>query len=786
VTRAFLAALWGDRPAIATLGYVRRGERSWQTEHFEAPAEMAARATELADLADVYFRVCPLRDVPDKGRGGEEFTGSIPGFWIDLDIGGAAKNGKLRVPTDDDADRVLADAGVPDPTIAVRSGSGGLHLYWLFEGDPRPIADAAELAAWRRESDAWQGRIVSAAEARGWCVDTTSDLARVLRMPGTKNWKTPAGSPVELVALDGPRIPVPDLAPLAQVSTPSTPVTPSYGPPTPDEIEAIRERLRELGPDRADGSGLPAWRLGMILSNDWALSEAEAIGFAREWNATCEPPYEEEDLVRKLRSGKASARGEYGRAREAHAHTRNMRAFLQAVSSGNRKPETGEPQCIVQRGGSYYLLRPDGGYHPPVGDRDFLVAARERLSWTGLEVPASKEKEDFLARFSTVADTISASVSLQRSRWDAATRTLHEATCPLRELGPMFHSDVDRWLRLLGGELQDKLLDWIATVTLLDRPSAALVICGPNSVGKALLALGLASLWRASGGPTEMRQAIGGFNSSVASCPLVWADEGLPRLPNGARATEILREEIGNATRKLSRKFLPDATLTGALRYVITANNDGVLDFSGEETTDADLDALGKRFLVIDLGRDDRAAVFLRELGGYAATTPWIAGDAIARHALWLRENRPVELGSRFCVEGNYDARKLALHDPFVGRLFERVRDALRVGTPTARIEGNVLWIAVELVKRDWWRGGSEKTPIDARRIVTAIRKVRPRAPEIPETKVLGRDKTRATYRSVDLDLYTEWVRKTFGEDDKTEGAEGAAPVLALVPEVKP
>ena len=70
-----------------------------------------------------------------------------------------------------------------------------------------------------------------------------------------------------------------------------------YGPASAALLQRARQRLQEHGP-AIEGQGgnahsRTAWG---ILVNDYALTEAEARELAIEWNATCVPPWDEDDL----------------------------------------------------------------------------------------------------------------------------------------------------------------------------------------------------------------------------------------------------------------------------------------------------------------------------------------------------------------------------------------------------------------------------------------------------------------------------------------------------------
>src|ERR1039458_4764568 len=76
------------------------------------------------------------------------------------------------------------------PTFVVRTGNGA-HAWWLFR---EPLIFESDED--RRNAGAlalrWQSLLRLNAAAHGWAFDRLADLARVLRVPGTKNCKDPA------------------------------------------------------------------------------------------------------------------------------------------------------------------------------------------------------------------------------------------------------------------------------------------------------------------------------------------------------------------------------------------------------------------------------------------------------------------------------------------------------------------------------------------------------------------------------------------------------------------
>ena len=112
----------------------------------------------------------------------------MPGVWADIDIAGAAHKAQDLPPGEADA-IALANAVGLAPSIFVRSGFG-LQVYWLFR-EPFVIESDAERQRLKSLSRRFQHSLRLQAKARGWALDPTADLCRVLRIPGTFNRKIP-------------------------------------------------------------------------------------------------------------------------------------------------------------------------------------------------------------------------------------------------------------------------------------------------------------------------------------------------------------------------------------------------------------------------------------------------------------------------------------------------------------------------------------------------------------------------------------------------------------------
>lgn len=144
-----------------------------------------------ADLTgDVWFGVNPVKGPArtSQGRGTAADVVRLAAVFADLDV----KPGGM--PTMEAAGLVISDLSDmlgTRPSALVLSGHG-MQPYWVLEGGP---SGAGARALLRRF-----GRLVAhVAEIRGGQVDPVYDLARVLRVPGTTNYKS---EPVAVIGLE--------------------------------------------------------------------------------------------------------------------------------------------------------------------------------------------------------------------------------------------------------------------------------------------------------------------------------------------------------------------------------------------------------------------------------------------------------------------------------------------------------------------------------------------------------------------------------------------------------
>lgn len=135
-------------------------------------------------------------------RGEETDIIAIPGLWLDLDFNSQGAHKAKGLPTEAEAHELLESAPY-EPSIVVHSGHG-LQAYWLFN-ETWVFEGNADRERAKSLNEGWQLWFQDKARKFGWHVDSTADLARILRIPGTYNCKTEPHRLAEIIQKSGKR-----------------------------------------------------------------------------------------------------------------------------------------------------------------------------------------------------------------------------------------------------------------------------------------------------------------------------------------------------------------------------------------------------------------------------------------------------------------------------------------------------------------------------------------------------------------------------------------------------
>jgi hypothetical protein len=149
-------------------------------------------ATLRQEDAYVYVGVGLHREIlPSKRRGGSHDIFALTALYADLDFYDPIHKDRPR-PCDQAEGREFLRTLRWAPTLVVQSGHG-LQPWWKLREPLTDMAQATQLLAY------WKHYIQGAAKTRGWKVDAVFDLARVMRVAGTRNYKRDPVVPVRIL-----------------------------------------------------------------------------------------------------------------------------------------------------------------------------------------------------------------------------------------------------------------------------------------------------------------------------------------------------------------------------------------------------------------------------------------------------------------------------------------------------------------------------------------------------------------------------------------------------------
>ena len=138
---------------------------------------------------DAYFALATFKDDSSRKADNAAFLRS---FFLDLDCG-TGKPYADQAAAAQALSIFISNTGLPSPTV-VNSG-GGLHVYW-------PLTEDVEVSEWIPHAKSLK-RLCAAHNLHADPA-VTADCVRILRVPGTSNFKKEPARPVQIVAQGQP------------------------------------------------------------------------------------------------------------------------------------------------------------------------------------------------------------------------------------------------------------------------------------------------------------------------------------------------------------------------------------------------------------------------------------------------------------------------------------------------------------------------------------------------------------------------------------------------------
>jgi len=209
-TLEFFTKLYGDAPQghfyiwIKWPGKDKRSKTLWCDTLRKAAEEVAFYNGE----TNVYFGICTserIKDYNQRTKFGDVHM--MPAFVLDVDYT-LPSHAKPGLPATREEALAIIEAAPLQATIIVESG-GGFHAYWKFS-EPLIFHNDDERTAAHDLSHAWQNRF--RADNPGITFDSTHDLPRIFRAPGSQNKNS--GGMCRVLTMDGPEYTMADIRPL--------------------------------------------------------------------------------------------------------------------------------------------------------------------------------------------------------------------------------------------------------------------------------------------------------------------------------------------------------------------------------------------------------------------------------------------------------------------------------------------------------------------------------------------------------------------------------------------
>ncbi len=474
--------------------------------------------------------------------------------------------------------------------------------------------------------------------APGCGVEGAKDAAKIFfvgKLPKSRDraWYATEGAPVDVDAL---------LAmPLEHAWQGAQKVTHGDVSSTPTDALARAEAAARLAPPAMqDGTaGVTCLRAALAIAKITRDEATTLDVLVRVYGPLCLPPWNDAtgELTHKASEAhKLIERDEAALAPTTSALDRHREAHAADWAHAPADPPANTPVLLRSRDGRTVLLweGDDRGLRPIAASvlrcrvRELGMQALVPLRYDGKSV-----KVDTILEDATTYGVTRHSFALTCTEYDPAGEGTVTVGFAPRGPAPRFDADADAWLRALAGAHYPRLEAWLASCAqrYIDRLAACLVIVGPPSIGKSMIADACAATWGAA--PPPMLLMVRQFNGQLLDCPIV-CDEEAQLFGSRELSTKAFRDMAQADERGVEKKHQERVALVGAQRYVVPCNELSDIRFADLGGGDV-VRALEDRLLVIDAA--DRAATChaalerLRLPDSFKVDLP-----RIAAHVAWI------------------------------------------------------------------------------------------------------------------------------------------------------
>lgn len=188
-TREFLDILYGKvDDGYIGISYIENGNVRTKWFHSSERDEVASYIIEEGKIHNTYYCVNPRKKrLSPYIRGSDKDVKCIVGAYADFDIKGLAHKQDALPESKEQLLDFLQNESPISLSLLIWSGNG-VHSIWLLE-EPYMMEDDSSYIG--NIIKGWEAYLKSKAlEMYGWKFDSVADTARMLRAPGTINFKT--------------------------------------------------------------------------------------------------------------------------------------------------------------------------------------------------------------------------------------------------------------------------------------------------------------------------------------------------------------------------------------------------------------------------------------------------------------------------------------------------------------------------------------------------------------------------------------------------------------------
>jgi hypothetical protein len=433
----------------------------------------------------------------------------------------------------------------------------------------------------------------------------------------------------------------------------SAPATAPRGGGTSPHLARAHALAARMAPSVAGHGGdeallRAATELATILGEDAAAIEAV---LAETFNVRCAPPWPVAKLKRE--AGRAAMRQATPEARYSRraAARREAPADTEALAfhaPGEESPFTARILVMTPEGNELWHYDPRVEAYRKCGLRSLHASLRLSGADSYIETRDGHKyitPQTLINEHANIVETVHVDFQTPAGAWLDIPSSVMRVGVPCPEIAPVYDAAADAWLRAMAGDVYPALAVFVASCAqrYLHRPAVALVLLGPHSIGKSVLAKALARMWGATH-PVTLSAAIDKFNSTIARCPIVLDDE-CHALKAKLLSTEQFRDLVQSEARDIEPKGLEKRTLLGCQRFMITGNDASDIRFS-DVTGPGAVEAMAARMLLVNVDHDRRAELEAL-LAAVHAEPGRVDMDRLASHLAWVQSETAVT-GERF------------------------------------------------------------------------------------------------------------------------------------------